>query len=129
MEKRQLVRNGIKTPDGTVLISYHRHDYKTHLDKKTGEVYMVDGGPSYIRRSLNKIAPESLDVYLDDDYEKVREAFHWGAARDGDHEWITLSNLETDHIQSIIDTQRHISIWVRELLDKELQYRKSNGEV
>lgn len=29
---KQLIYNAIKTPDGTVLVSYHRHDYKTHLD-------------------------------------------------------------------------------------------------
>ena len=32
----RLIRNALQTPDGTVLESYHRHDYKTHLDGITG---------------------------------------------------------------------------------------------
>ena len=49
---RQIVLNSIMTPDGTVLISHHRHDYVTHLDKN-GELYLVDGGTDYLKRFVN----------------------------------------------------------------------------
>ena len=39
----EIILNRIQTPDGTVLTSYYRHDYKSYQDKN-GETYIVDGG-------------------------------------------------------------------------------------
>ncbi len=50
MEKR-LIYNSIITPDGTVLVSRHRHDYNSHLDKN-GLTYSIDGGTDYTRTSV-----------------------------------------------------------------------------
>lgn len=50
MEKRILL-NRIKTPDGTILTSYHRHDYKTYIDKSR-LTFSVDGGTAYLKRSV-----------------------------------------------------------------------------
>lgn len=46
---RTILRNSMLTPDGTHLISRHRHDYVTHEDKN-GEHYMADGRNDYLRR-------------------------------------------------------------------------------
>jgi len=48
MSERKIVLNRIKTPDGTILTSYHRHNYVSHIDN--GELYAVDGGNDYLRR-------------------------------------------------------------------------------
>lgn len=53
MENRKIILNRIKTPDGTILISRHRHDYVTHIDKNKRE-YMVDGGNDYLRRNFHE---------------------------------------------------------------------------
>ena len=49
---RKLIKNSIRTPDGTVLTSRNIHDYRYHKDKNQ-ELYFTDGGLSYIRRSVN----------------------------------------------------------------------------
>jgi hypothetical protein len=122
----QLVVNKIRTPDGTILWSRHRHDYVTHLDEN-GEEYMLDGGTDYIRCSVNKEAPESLAVYTDDDHSVIREAFMWGTrGKTGDSPliWKPLKDLEIDHINAILKTQTHIPDWVRTIFENELEYRK-----
>ena len=122
----QIVANRLKTPDGTILHSMHRHDYVTHLDEN-GEEYMLDGGTDYIRSSINNEAPESLAVYTDDDHSVIREVFTWGTrGKTGDSPliWKPLKDLEIDHINAILKTQTHIQDWARKLFTDELEYRK-----
>ena len=47
-----ILSNRMRTPDGTILESKHRHDYVTHLDAN-GREYMLDGGLDYVRGSAN----------------------------------------------------------------------------
>lgn len=104
MEK-QLIYNAIKTPDGTVLVSYHRHDYKTHLDAN-GETYMIDGGIDYIRTSVNKAPAEDLSLYDDAPFEVLREFIHRGGrGKSGDEplKYVKLSEVDDEWLQAIID--------------------------
>jgi hypothetical protein len=116
----------MRTPDGTVLTSYYRHDYVTHTDEN-GEHYMTDGGSAYLRRSLNKVPAEDLTVYMTDDHEANRQAFHWGTRGvNGDQpvQWKPVADLDTDHIEAILETQAHIrGSFVEELMKAELDYR------
>ncbi|WP_198160174.1 hypothetical protein [Photobacterium sp. J15] len=52
------------TPDSTILISRHRHDYVTHINAN-GETYMVDGGTDYLRRNVNTEPFEEQSIYTD----------------------------------------------------------------
>jgi hypothetical protein len=47
----EIVYNGLRTPDGTVIESTNRHDYRTHIDNTNNKIYAIDGGHEYIRRS------------------------------------------------------------------------------
>jgi hypothetical protein len=130
MNSDQIICNAITTPDGTYLRSYHRHDYKEHHDKVSGETYMVDGGTDYIRRSVNATPAKNMDVYLSDSFERIRQAFVWKSyGKNGEHLphgiYLTLSAMTTDHIHAILETQWHIEgSYVEDLMIKELAYRE-----
>lgn len=121
----QLLANRIRTPDGTILQSFHRHDYVNHLDAN-GETYVIDGGLDYQRRSLNQVLAEDLSVYVGDDHQHIRQAFCWGTyGINGDQprRWVPLAELDTDHILAILDTQGHLASWLRDVFNQELQFR------
>lgn len=121
-----LVANRIMTPDGTMLQSFHRHDYVTHLDEN-GETYMVDGGLEYTRRTITKAPFAELSVYDTDPFELVRQSFHWGTrGKDGKQplKWVALKDLDTDHIEAIIDTQTHVKDYILALFRTELKWRQ-----
>lgn len=129
MTEEIIIRNAIISPDGTYLRSYHRHDYVQHLDKFTGETYIVDGGNDYLRRSINTTPAEDLTVYLSDPFHVVREAFVWKSyGKNLEHLpngiYIALCDMETDHIRAILLTQWQIKgTFVEMLFKKELVMR------
>lgn len=61
----KIIVNAICTPDGTVLLSANRHDYRTHVDAN-GKTYGVDGGAEYLRRIGDVWDCEELSIYLDE---------------------------------------------------------------
>lgn len=125
---KHLVYNAIKTPDGTVLESTSRHDYVTYKDSSNGLEYMVDGGLDYLRRTQHPNHPyQELTLYDDDNFEKVREVLKWGSrGPDGDRElrWIALCDMETDHIERVLELP-YTKDFIKELLKKELKYREA----
>lgn len=123
-----ILRNAIRTPDGTVIESRHRHDYVTHTDAN-GHTYMVDGGLDYLRRG----GPDDyVDLSVDadpDDHEFCRTHFMWGTyGKNGDEPYrkIALRDMSTGHINAVLRTQSHISYDVRRLFENELMYRERN---
>jgi hypothetical protein len=127
--KNQIVANMIRTPDGTVLQSFHRHDYKTYTDKN-GKEYMVDGGLDYTRRFVHDDAPyEELSAYSNDPHDVIREAFKWGTrGKDGKQPltYVPLKNLTVDHIEAILKTQDHIQQYIRNIFLDEMIFRTKN---
>lgn len=127
IEHEVILLNQIRTPDGTILTSTHRHDYRTHIDAN-GKVYMVDGGNSYLRRTVHKDAPyEELSIYLDPyDHNHNREHFKWGTyglEGKGPLRRVPLKDLDTDHIEAILETQKHVPEYFRLVFKQELKYR------
>ncbi len=114
---RKIIRNSMRTPDGTHMVSYSRHDYKTYVDKN-GEEYMVDGGNDYISRSLNDIPATDTTLYTDMPHEELRDEVTWGVAKDGESHHIPISKLSRAHIANIIMdgyTGRHIDLMIKEI--------------
>ncbi len=125
-----IIVNQIKTPDGTILRSYHRHDYVEYKDAN-GYTYMVDGGTDYLRRggSGYKVAPaEEMSAYDNSPHDVIRTAMTWGTLGEdgkGPLRYKVLKDLETDHIKAILATQTHISSTTRQIMKNELMYRKA----
>lgn len=120
-----IVANRIKTPDGTILESMHRHDYVVYMDAN-GKEYMVDGGLSYLRRNIHDDAPYTdMTVYNTDSHDTIRESFKWGTRGiDGKSplKWVVLKDLTTDHIHAIIDTQNLPDHMIK-IFNDELEFR------
>lgn len=123
-----LLRNAIQTPDGTVLESHHRHDYKTHLDTITGKLYGVDGGLEYIRH-IGDIK-DCINFCVESDlHEVIRTYFTWGTyGKYGKNplKVVPLAELSNNHIESIISTQS-LSTSTLTLFQNELEYRTLNS--
>jgi len=121
-----LVYNAIRTPDGTVLESTHRHDYKAYLDKN-GKEYMVDGGLEYIRRNVHGDAPyEELSVYTTDGHDRVREVVKWGTyGINGDQPLtrVLLKDMSKEHIQACLDNVPQMHPAYKEAFKEELKLR------
>ena len=135
---QQIIRNAVQCPDGVVLDSLHRHDYQSHVDTLTGEVYFTDGGLEYIRRSINNTPAKDLTVMLSDGHSVVRDVFTWGSRSEaslgsfidsnGSIKRRKLSELSDLHIGNIIRTQKHIqNTYVMQLMIDELEHREING--
>lgn len=121
---KQLIRNAIQTPDGTVIQSYHRHDYVTHIDATNRKEYMIDGGLSYIRSSANG-DELYLTLYDDEPHEIQRKVLVWGTyGKDGKQpfKYKSIEDMETDHIKAVLKECRPHTV-IANCMKKELELR------
>ncbi len=126
MSRSKILINAMRTPDGTLLKSLHRHDYVTYTDAN-GKVYMLDGGTDYVRCSVN--GDESFEtVYYDPhNHQSNRKALYWasfGIDGKGPRKVCPICDLGTGHIQAILNTQTHIPKHYRAIFETELEYRR-----
>ena len=125
----QLLKNAIRTPDGTVLESRSRHDYKSYKDAN-GKTYMVDGGLDYCRRSAHGDEID-LCIYDDGDHNTRRHNLTWGSYGPKGDQPLTISTIaemSTAHLQAVIDTQT-LSELYKETMQDEISNRRPIGEV
>ena len=123
----RIIANVMITPDGTVLQSYHRHDYKTHKDAN-GEEYMIDGGNDYVRTSVNREPAQYITIEENHPHTLKREWFAWGTYGKQGNEpltWKHLKDMDTSHIEAILATCSPPEYLVH-LFRDELQWRKSH---
>lgn len=123
-----VVYSALRTPDGTLLESRHRHDCVTHWDEN-GKNYMIDGGVEYIRSSAHG-DEEYITVTLDDPHEVVREVVTWGTCgKNGDEPYreVKLSEMSNAHIKAVIETQSTMYPAFKRAMMNELTYRDANN--
>lgn len=127
----QIIYNAVKCPDGTILESHHRHDYKCHRDIVTNETIFIDGGHDYLRRSINKVPATELSIDTSYPFEEQRKYFSWGSYGKNGNEakhYIKLKDVTDNHIKAIMTTQLHIrGTFVETLFKNEVEYRKINN--
>lgn len=107
-----------------IITSKHRHDYVTC---SCGNL-SVDGGLDYTKRKFGDKGYSELSVYADeDDIAKIREYFTWGSrGKSGDEplHYILMKNISNDHLDAIMQTQRHIrGTYVENIFRMELNFR------
>lgn len=123
----RLVYNALRTPDGTVIVSRHRHDFVSHKDA-SGGTYFVDGGLDYSRRSVGGPGWTDMSVFIEDGIELVREVVEWGTrGKDGTEplRLVKLKDMTSEHIQACLDTQHQMHPHLVEAFKLELKYRKT----
>ena len=125
---RFLLRNAFYTPDGTLMESHSRHDYREYTDAN-GKTYMIDGGIDYVRRS-NHGDEVCACVWTDDDFETVRQATTWGTrGKYGDEplRYVPVAEMTNKHIQAVLDTQPMMSAVIKGVMIMERDYRIQNN--
>ena len=126
LASRNLIRNAIQTPDGTILESTHRHDYKEYKDAN-GLTYMVDGGLEYLRRSSYASEPYiEMSLYDDEPHSVQREVLKWGTySINGDQplKFVTIAEMDTAHLEAVVKASG-IRPELRNCMIKELECRQ-----
>lgn len=127
---KQLIYNAIRTPDGTILESRHRHDYVTHTDKN-GEFYSNDGGLDYLRRTVNEALAEDLSLYDDAPYEVIREYLKRGGRGKNNDEplkYVSLRDIDNEWLNAIVvyETKNRPKNKYLTHYIKEAEFRKTN---
>lgn len=122
-----LVQSAIITPDGTRLVSKHRHDFVSYRESN-GDRYFIDGGLTYKRIGGNIDAVRD-DSIVTDDHFLARELLVWGTyGKDGNEElrYVPVCDLTIAHIHNILETQKTILPQMKLCLTYELLYRAFN---
>lgn len=121
-----LIRYILTTPDGTELISTHRHNYVVHKDAN-GKEYGIDGGNDYCRLIGDIGDCTYREITSKSPHEEIREYYEWGTyGINGDQSvrYIKLKDLSIDHIKAILSTQTQLKDELVNIFNDELEFRK-----
>ena len=135
METRQLLRNAIQCPDGTILESVYQYDFRGHV-QEDGREYFVDGGLVYQRVGGSDGEFTNLSVYSDAPHETIREALKWTRNLDKNGKLLEkseqrlLKELSNDHIESLCHfTVKDYPDFINKVFVNEHNYRIDNDIV
>lgn len=137
-KERKILVSQIECPDGTMLVSRHRHDYVTHTCTKTGLEFMLDGGNDYRRYRAHDDYPFysiNRSIYSDDNFELIRQHYcRGGRGKNGDEPltWVPLCEMSNNWLEAVLTYNVVRSLDATEanrLYQAELDYRTENGIV
>lgn len=127
---KHLICSRIKTPDGTILTSRHRHDFVQHYDVLADDTYFIDGGGDYFRTTVNKIPSSNVSIYSTSPFELIRENMYRGTFdKDGDRIWKPISKCSNEHLKNILtyNEEHGVSdVYYTWVIERELEYREDN---
>jgi hypothetical protein len=141
MEKPILLANWIMCPDGTMLPSFHRHDYRVHETEDRAEsdisphterevrLSVVDGGSDYLRRGGKYT---EMSVYSDDPFEVIRRfVCRGGRGKDSTEHltWTPLFRINDEWLLALIEyeSESNPTNLFLKYYEMELEYRKINN--
>ncbi|WGH49606.1 hypothetical protein [Alishewanella phage vB_AspM_Slicko01] len=123
-----IICNGIRCPDGTLLVSKHRHDFQSHT-QEDGRRYAVDGGDYYRRICASDSDYDPVVITIEDPHYMIRDLFFWTSTLDADGNTIApitkpISALTDSHIKALVDyTASDYPDWVNTIFRNELNFR------
>ncbi|HSH51209.1 MAG TPA: hypothetical protein VK982_05755 [Bacteroidales bacterium] len=120
-----LLANWIMCPNGTMIPSMHRHDYKEYVNED-GSYSSVDGGLDYLRRGGKYT---EMSVYSDDPFEVIRRfVCRGGRGKEGKEPltYVPLFRMSDEWLKATIEYIENDNIY-KEYYEKELEYRKENN--
>jgi len=130
MMNKQLIHNSIQCPDGTILVSKHRYDFKQHI-QEDGREYFVDGGVDYQRVGHSDDEWINLSVYVGDAHGKIREVFTWTRQLDAngnvlpEPEVVLLKDITDDHLNALVEwTLDGYPDYINSVFVEEVNWRK-----
>ena len=133
MQERTLLLNRIRCPDGTVLTSRSRHDFKGHT-QVDGRYYFVDGGLSYQRIGYSDKEYTDLSIYTNDNHIKIRENMEWGKNYDKEMNllpktvYVKVKDITDGHLKAIMLLTKGVEgssiTAVHQVFQNELEFRE-----
>jgi len=113
---------------GDIITSEHRHDFVTCSCHELS----VDGGSSYLKRSFLSGNYTELSIEDDGKFQTRRKYLRWGKNFDENMNklpetiWDTIENLNTGHIEAVLEGGFcNIEIYL-ETFKEELEWRLKN---
>ena len=119
------VRNSVRTPDGTEIVSRYRHHMVSHLDKN-GKTYAVDGGNEYFRFVGDMKDCIDTSLHSDMQHEVLRKGVCWGSYGESsvvaELDWIPIHRMSDAHLKAIV--RDGYTGAVVDVIINELKYRE-----
>jgi hypothetical protein len=123
-----LIRNALKTPDGTTVESLHRYDFQSYKDAN-GRTYSTGGGlTNCIRNGLKDVV--DLNLYDNEPHSVQREVIRWGTSELGGDKaltWVPIRDMDSCQIERVLKYGSSCEVRTSCMVN-ELKHRAERGK-